>query len=245
MVDKWLEALFQVGSNLAFFLPVPLAWAKGLWFETAIYIAIAFVSGWNHYTGVYNEAYVFKWNEHKFLGHKLMQKFDVIVAFQIISVTFMMLLHPISDPAPSERRLGKTILSVGVKVYVNTLASVFTPILLLGDVSKGVIVAILLLGSWAYTLIAVYKYDVEMNVEKTNHILGYVFLVIGLVCYQIGATFKDWDWLAHPFWHIFMGISLWRFVICKNVDSNPRYAALSRDRVDEVVAAPDETEESA
>lgn len=59
-VPDWIKAVFLVGSNGAFLIGVPQACKKSHWYEASLYVAITFISSWNHFTEVYSDACLFQ-----------------------------------------------------------------------------------------------------------------------------------------------------------------------------------------
>ncbi len=212
IVDLWLQAVFLVGSNIAFLLPVPGAWRKGLHYEGAIYIGICVISSVAHYTGVY-KCCLFMINEKCYMDHSLLGKFDVTNAYQIVSTTFLMFVYPLPG---SPKSAGTTRLHEGSKVLINAYLCILVALFMADDfeepIIRTIIGAVVTLFSIGFAAVAYFVMKVDCNMDGHSFALGWLFFLFAIASFGMGGMYKDFNWFIHAFWHIFMGFALWFFI---------------------------------
>jgi predicted RNA-binding Zn-ribbon protein involved in translation (DUF1610 family) len=204
VVSVAVQALFLIGSNVAFLLPAVVAARDNLWYECAMFAFVCIVSSVYHVVDTIPGA-------HFLLAYGVWQKLDFFLAFSLVcNVTLMVCFHTGSEanPAVVQRNLH-------IKDVARLATTTATLAMVLQDVETPWMVSVLAALSAVAIIVAMAAFNAYKNLDLADMCIAWLFITIGAVCYGTcgsGACY----WLAHSTWHTCMAIGMFLMIESRN-----------------------------
>lgn len=190
------QAIFLMGSNIAFLLPSVLAYRRAMVYEGTVYLLMCIVSTFYHYVDT----------GHQLLGYKTWQILDFYNAFMMISRTGLMVFYNTSDDESEDAFKRNTMIKQVCHVVVDNLGL----LLVLENVSTAILVTILAGVVALMIVIAIVWFrDNLEHIDVWDLGFGTFLLFAGTMCYTLGGS-GDQYWWVHSLWHILaaLGVAL-------------------------------------
>ena len=205
MVSTAVEAVFLVGSNLAFLVPFIAALRAGLYPEAVAFMRMLVVSALYHVVDTISGVDLG-------LDYGVWQRLDFFNAFiMILLATFVVVLPTDQGQEPARRNRNHVIKSC---VYYG--AETIALALVLQDASTPfVVLALALVG--LLMVIFVYVFDREaLQMDFYDLVASQVLIMLGIVAYASCGSGGCY-YALHSIWHILVSLGL--FLVIESRDS--------------------------
>lgn len=212
MVDKGIQAVFLVLTNLAFALPAYTCFRKSMWYECSVYTCIIVISGAYHYIDTLGGC-LFTINGHCYGGFNVMYFLDHYLSYVIITTTVFLVIYPTNLTklyTKAERNFNGA-----VKALSNSVVGFVVMFLMLENFNGDYLIACTAGFALVYMMVAVYVFGMKISVTPTDFVLAWVSLAIAVSMFVLDLTFSEYYWILHSCWHTFMGMALSLFAESK------------------------------
>lgn len=204
MVPVSLQAVFLVGSNVAFLLPSYKSFKRGMLFEGTVFLMMALISAMYHVSDTFGVNVIFDFSTLQFD--------DFYLAFNIIPVTTLMIMFSTDKSEPDEV-ITRNFRIKSISWFVLSLVTVT---LVRQEVSTGVMVLVLGGLSACAGVVSIIFWRGSIHIETVDFIMMWIFIAIGTVCFFLDELYSNDYYILHSIWHVMAGIGIFFGVEAEN-----------------------------